>query len=77
MLSSISLKTKFGRRLRLLRRSKDLTQFQLAEKVGCSTEYISRLERGLVSPSFETIEKICFSLNIDPKMLFDFSDLII
>jgi transcriptional regulator with XRE-family HTH domain len=74
MSNNLSLKYRFGRKLRSLRRLNELTQFQLAEQVGCSTEYISRIERGLVSPSFDLIEKICLALRIEPKLLFDFSD---
>ena len=72
MSSDSYIKLKFGSRVRYFRRLRDLTQEQLAEQCDCSTEYISRIERGLVSPSFETIEKICKSLQIVPKELFDF-----
>lgn len=75
MSNSFSLKFKFGRKLRYLRRRNELTQNQLAELTGCSTEYISRMERGLVSPSFEIIEKLCIALNSEPITLFDYSDL--
>ena len=62
----LDLQVKFGKRLRLLRRTNDLTQEQLAEKVGCSTEYISRVERGLVSPSFKIIQQLAEKLKIEP-----------
>jgi transcriptional regulator with XRE-family HTH domain len=75
MSNDLSLKNKFGRRLRFLRRTRELTQSQLSEQIGCSTEYISRMERGLVSPSFDLIEKTCQALKIEPKLLFDFTDL--
>ena len=74
MSNESSLKFKFGRRLRSYRRLRDLTQDQFAEQIGCSTEYISRIERGLVSPSFDLIEKMCCALNIEPKALFDFNE---
>lgn len=75
MSTKFTLKYKFGRRLRFLRRARELTQSQLSEQIGCSTEYISRMERGLVSPSFDLIEKTCLVLKIEPQVLFDFTDL--
>lgn len=69
------LKVSFGRRVRSLRRLRDLTQEQFAEKVGCSSEYISRIERGLVSPSFEILGALADALNVQVSALFDFSEL--
>jgi transcriptional regulator with XRE-family HTH domain len=66
------LKQLFGQRIRWLRKSKNITQEQLAEKAGCSTEYISRIERGIVSPSFEILSRLSKSLDAHPKALFDF-----
>ncbi len=69
------LKTLFGKRIRSLRRLRDLTQEQLAASVGCSTEYISRIERGLVSPSFEILSALANAFHIEVDALFDFSEL--
>jgi transcriptional regulator with XRE-family HTH domain len=66
------LKQLFGQRIRWLRKSKNITQEQLAENTGCSTEYISRIERGIVSPSFEILSRLSKSLDVQPKALFDF-----
>jgi transcriptional regulator with XRE-family HTH domain len=62
----------FGRRLRSLRQAAARTQEQLAEAANCSTEYISRVERGLVSPSFEMIVRLADALGVRPQALFDF-----
>ena len=69
------LKASFGKRIRSLRRVRDLTQEQLAEEVGCSTEYISRIERGLVSPSFEILSALANALHVEVSALFNFSEL--
>lgn len=45
-MSNLELRQKFGRRLRYLRRDRDLTQEQLAELVDLSVNAISLLERG-------------------------------
>jgi len=68
------IKQKFGKRLRYLRRQKDLTQEQLAEKVGISVEFLSNLERGINGPSFETLEKLSVTLEVELKNLFDFDE---
>lgn len=41
------LRVQFGRRLRQLRRQKDLTQEQLAEAAGISVDMLSNIERGI------------------------------
>lgn len=46
---------RFGRRLRLLRRKHALSQELLAEKTGLSQKYVSELERGMKSPSWQTL----------------------
>jgi transcriptional regulator with XRE-family HTH domain len=66
------LKRNFGRRLRYLRRSRDLTQEQLAELVGRSVNFISLVENGDTAPSFETIERLAKALNVDVVDLFRF-----
>lgn len=62
----------FGARLRTLRLGRALTQLQLAQRVGISDRHLSRMERGLVSPSFECIEKLCDALGTVPLELFRF-----
>ena len=67
-----NLKIKFGKRLRRLRRRADITQEQLAERVGVSVEFISNIERGINAPSFETLEKLSISLEVSLSELFEF-----
>lgn len=68
------LRILFGKRLRYLRRSKDMTQEQLAEAAGISVEFVSNIERGVNAPSFETIEKIAQVLRVPIQELFNFSE---
>lgn len=68
------LKRLFGRRVRVLRKINDMTQERLAALLNCSTEYISRIERGLASPSFEIISKLSSALSVEPRDLFSFSE---
>ena len=70
-----TLKQKFGRRVRSLRHTRDLTQEQLAEKAGMSPEYVSKIERGEASVSFKFMARLSTALKVDPVELFDFSQL--
>ncbi|MGH8543779.1 MAG: helix-turn-helix domain-containing protein [Gammaproteobacteria bacterium] len=60
----------FGHNLRELRRSKGVSQRDLAEKVGVDFSYISKLENDrLPPPAGDTIVKICKELGIPPDEL--------
>lgn len=67
------LRAKFGRRLRQLRRERDMTQEQLAEAASISVDMLSNIERGVNAPSFETLEKLANVLRISIKELFSFT----
>lgn len=69
-----TLRYRFGKRLRFIRRQKDLTQEQLAEAVGISVEFLSNLERGINAPSFETLEKLAVVLAVSVQELFAFPE---
>ena len=73
-LTKTNLKVKFGRKLRQIRRFKNLTQEQLAEAIGVSVEFISNIERGINAPSFDTLEKLSEFLNVSYVDLFNFPD---
>ena len=61
-----------GQRIRQVRRTKNLTQSDLAEKIGFSVNYISQIETGIASPTFETVVKVADGLEVQLKELFDF-----
>lgn len=69
-----NLKAVFGSRIRVLRHLCDLTQAELAEALGCSTEYVSHIERGVASPSFEMLARLATALRVEVKELFSFDD---
>jgi transcriptional regulator with XRE-family HTH domain len=66
----VELRKLFGASLRQRRRSRGLTQAQLAEAADLSLEMIGRVERGLTAPSFETIAGLISALRIAPAELF-------
>lgn len=63
---------RFGARLRELRKERDLTQDQLAERVDISRESIKNIEKGKHGPLFETLENLINGLDCEPFELFEF-----
>lgn len=61
----------FGKRVRELRQERGITQEQLAELMGKTTEHISFLERGERSPSFEVIVDLAKSLGVSMSYLMN------
>lgn len=68
----ISLKQKFGKRVRELRKSRQMTQEQLAELISMEPSNISKMECGLHFPQPEKIEKLAKILNVGVQELFEF-----
>lgn len=68
-----SFKKKFGKRLQEIRKGRKKTQAELAEAVGVDPKYISRIESGSSSPSFEMITKLAAALDLTPDYLFRFA----
>ncbi|MGE4554312.1 MAG: helix-turn-helix domain-containing protein, partial [Desulfovibrionaceae bacterium] len=68
------LKKQFGKRLKFIREIENLTQAGLAAAVGVTEQYLSMLERGLSSPSFDVISRLCACLGVDPAGLFLFNE---
>lgn len=68
------LRKKFGRRLRQLRREREMTQECLAEVASISVDMLSNIERGINAPSFETLERLAQVLKVSVQDLFSFSE---
>jgi transcriptional regulator with XRE-family HTH domain len=62
-----NLKASLGAVLRAKREKLDISQEELAERAGVDRTYISILERGLKSPTVETLERICAALGTLPE----------
>ena len=59
----------FGRRVRVLRTTKGMTQEQLGQAAKIDYKHISAIERG-ASPSFDSIGKLARALGVDYWELF-------
>lgn len=67
-----SLKEKFGKRVKELRKAQKITQEQFAEIINIEPPNISKIENGLHFPQADKIEKIAKALNVSVFELFNF-----
>lgn len=65
-----NLKT-FGSRVQELRKKNNLTQSELAEKIGLSTNFIGMVERGERNTSVDKIFKLAKAFNISLAQFFE------
>jgi transcriptional regulator with XRE-family HTH domain len=68
------LRERFGKRLRSLRIAAGLTQEQLAEKSDISVDFLSLIERGRNSPSFDNLDSLASALQLPASDLFIFEE---
>ncbi len=68
----MNIKQLLGKRLQEIRKSKNLTQETVAEKMGIETTSLSNIENGRYYPTSENLEKLMKILNITPAELFNF-----
>ncbi len=65
-----NLKT-FGSRIQELRKKNNLTQSELAERIGLSTNFIGMVERGERNTSVDKIFKLAKAFNISLAQFFE------
>ena len=61
----------FGSRIQELRKKNNLTQSELAEKIGLSTNFIGMVERGERNTSVDKIFKLAKEFNISLAQFFE------
>lgn len=62
---------KLGNKLKIIRKAKDITIYQMAERTGLSPSYISNLENNQkLNPTKESMDKIAESLDTTVAELF-------
>ena len=62
----------FGKKIRQLRKAKNLSQEQLAELTGLHRNYIGMVERGERNPALVNIEIFANAFDLSLSELFDF-----
>jgi transcriptional regulator with XRE-family HTH domain len=60
----------FGRKLRVLREDRNLSQEKLAELCGVHRNYIGRVERAETNMKFDRVIKLSAGLKVRPEQLF-------
>ncbi len=68
----INFKQAFGKNLKQIRKSKNITQETLAEMIGIHPRQVSKIETGEHFPNSTTLENICISFSVSPRELFNF-----
>lgn len=66
----MSLRTRFGAKLRKVRLSRGWTQEELAEKADVSLNFLNLIERGQRAPSFDNLERLAKVLRVPVYELF-------
>lgn len=64
-------KSAIGRVLRVKKESLGISQEELADRAEMDRSYVSILERGLKSPTVETLERICVALRTLPERVLE------
>lgn len=71
----MELEQEIAKRIRELRIAKNMTQEQLAEKIGFDVSYLGRIERGKsANIQISTLEKIVYALDMDYQTFFSFEN---
>lgn len=66
------LKDLVGRRIKELRIiTKDYSQAELADLIGCDRAYLSRVESGKQNVTIENLNQICNALGVSLKKFFE------
>ena len=62
----------FSHKLRQYRRERDMTQEELAQKIGISPQSVSKWERGCCCPDLLILDEVASALGVEVKDLFVF-----
>lgn len=68
------LAPRIGNACRAARQKLQLTQEDVAERVGLATEVYGRLERGKMTPSVPTLRKLCLCLHLSADVALALDD---
>ncbi len=72
MIEIETLSTKLGQRIKIERMKAGITQNDLANTSNISVAALSKIERGEVYPTIDTVAKIANALNLNFEKIFDF-----
>ena len=69
--SKDKLKSSVGKKLKFLRKSKKITQKQLANRTSLSPSLLSQIENGQIATSLATLDKLSSALNVKISYFLD------
>lgn len=61
---------RLGNKLKNVRKTRGLTQKELSALSGVSTRHISKIEKGVMNPSYEILTQIAAALGMTPDYFF-------
>lgn len=67
------LKKALGKRIKQIRKEKQLTQEKLAELINIEVPSLSNIETGKFAPSIETLQKLSEVLKVEPWEFYHFN----
>ena len=67
-------KYEIGNRIRKYREECNMTQKQLAERIGVSNSRVSNWEQGLNRPDADILAAVCVALDVSPSLLLGIRD---
>ena len=70
----MSIRKKFGNKLKVIRVENGFTQQDLAELADVQPHTIGQIETGRRAPSFDTLEKLSKAMNVDVSEFFEFDE---
>ena len=70
----IDIKKALGKKIKQIRKSKNLTQERLAELIVLEVPSLSNIETGKFAPSVDTLQKLSDVLDVDPWDFYYFSE---
>lgn len=70
----IDIKKALGKKIKQIRKSKNLTQERLAELIVLEVPSLSNIETGKFAPSVDTLQKLSDVLDVDPWDFYYFNE---
>lgn len=68
------LQVRVGRAVSAIRKSRALTQEEVANRAGIGWRHVQKIEAGEINTTLRTISRIAAALGVDPIMLFQEGD---
>jgi predicted transcriptional regulator len=66
----MEIKKRFGLAVKQQRKRLNVSQEELAMRIGADQAYVSRIEAGQMNVTLETVEQIVSALEVEPADLF-------